>query len=252
MELENHITKVMKRNGRIVEFNPERITDAIFRAAKEIGGEDLEIAKEMTRQVVKRLNERFPPDAIPHVEQIQDIVIETLYENDYDTTATVYKNYREQQAQKRLLHQNNYGVVNNIPYKVIYNTLVWNIDHDCDSVDKLNMIVESGRFSELVKAGEQKYHYDLEQLVSSILRRRDELRVIIIAGPSSSGKTTTTIKVAEKLAQNGLELVALNLDNYFQELEKNPKDEFGDYDFERPEALDIPLINEHLKYLLEG
>ncbi|MGB9694353.1 MAG: ATP cone domain-containing protein, partial [Fervidobacterium sp.] len=106
MELENHITKVMKRNGRIVEFNPERITDAIFRAAKEIGGEDLEIAKEMTRQVVKRLNERFPPDAIPHVEQIQDIVIETLYENDYDTTATVYKNYREQQAQKRLLHQN--------------------------------------------------------------------------------------------------------------------------------------------------
>lgn len=250
--MENHITKVMKRNGRIVDFNPERITDAIFRAAKEIGGENLEIAQEMTRQVIKRLNERFSPGAIPHVEQIQDIVIETLYENDYDTTATVYKNYREQQAQKRLLHENKYGVVNNIPYKVIYNTLVWNIDHECDSVEKLNNIVESKRFGELVKAGEEKYHYDIDQLTAAILRRKDELRVIIIAGPSSSGKTTTTIKLSERLAKHGLELVALNLDNYFQNLEQNPKDEFGDYDFERPDALDLPLINEHLKALLEG
>jgi len=250
--MENHITKVRKRNGRIVEFNPDRITNAIFRAAKELGGENLDIAKKMTRQVVKRLNERFKPGEVPHVEQIQDIVIETLYENDYDNTATLYKNYREQHAQERLRYENQYGVVNSIPYKVIYNVLVWNIDHNCDSVDKLNEIVESGKFGDLVKAGEEKYHYDVDQLVSAILRRKNEIRIIIIAGPSSSGKTTTTIKVSERLQKHNLELVALNLDNYFRDLESNPKDEFGDYDFEKPEALDLELINDHLSKLLEG
>ena len=76
--------------------------------------------------------------------------------------------------------------------------------------------------------------------------------MIIVAGPSSSGKTTTTIKLEETLARRGKKLKAINVDHYFYDLEMHPKDEFGDYDYETPQALDIELINEHLEQLLAG
>ena len=66
-----------------------------------------------------------------------------------------------------------------------------------------------------------------------------EIRLAIFAGPSSSGKTTTTRKIALRLAEKGLTFLELNLDNYYFDLELHPKDEFGDYDFETPQALDI-------------
>jgi uridine kinase len=76
--------------------------------------------------------------------------------------------------------------------------------------------------------------------------------VVIITGPSSSGKTTTTIKVGQRLQKVGLKLVTLNVDNYFFDLEIHPKDEFEDYDFETPQALDLALISSHLEQLIEG
>ncbi|MGD8794709.1 MAG: response regulator SirA, partial [Anaerolineae bacterium] len=85
-----------------------------------------------------------------------------------------------------------------------------------------------------------------------ITDRRKEIRLAIIAGPSSSGKTTTTIKLGQRLAQAGLSLVTFHVDNYFFDLELHPKDEFGDYDFETPQALDLALINEHLARLVAG
>ena len=79
-----------------------------------------------------------------------------------------------------------------------------------------------------------------------------DVRLVIVAGPSSSGKTTTTIKLEEQLAAHGKKLKAINVDHYFYDLEMHPKDEFGDYDYETPQALDIGLINEHLEQLLAG
>ena len=61
--------------------------------------------------------------------------------------------------------------------------------------------------------------------------------MVIIAGPSSSGKTTTTIKIAQHLGRMKKKLVTINMDNYFFDLALHPKDEFGDYDFETPQAL---------------
>jgi uridine kinase len=78
------------------------------------------------------------------------------------------------------------------------------------------------------------------------------VRIAIIAGPSSSGKTTTTYKIAEELEREGVRLVSRGFDNYFKDLESHPKDEYGDYDFETPQALDLELINEHLLCLLRG
>jgi uridine kinase len=85
-----------------------------------------------------------------------------------------------------------------------------------------------------------------------VTERRDELKIVLISGPSSSGKTTTTIKLEDRLCGRGMCFKSLNVDNYFFDLEMHPKDEFGDYDFETPQALDLELINEHLKRLSEG
>lgn len=83
------IKKVQKRDGRIVDFDQERITNAIFKAAQAVGGKDRELSKKLTKKVVRILEERFP-DKIPHVEEIQDVVEKVLTENGHYRTAKAY------------------------------------------------------------------------------------------------------------------------------------------------------------------
>ncbi|OGH58195.1 MAG: hypothetical protein A3I06_01000, partial [Candidatus Lindowbacteria bacterium RIFCSPLOWO2_02_FULL_62_12] len=78
------------------------------------------------------------------------------------------------------------------------------------------------------------------------------LQVVIIAGPSCSNKTTTTVIIGQELKRVNLRFKQLNVDDYFFDLENQPKDEFGDYDFEMPEAIDMALLNRHLEDLLAG
>lgn len=113
-------------------------------------------------------------------------------------------------------------------------------------------MIDKGKYPELVKKATEKYDEDVRNASIKIINRLPEVRVVIIAGPSSSGKTTTTIKIGEALKEQGYELVSMELDNYYFNLEHHPKDEFGDYDFETPEALDLKLINQHLGDLIEG
>ncbi len=76
--------------------------------------------------------------------------------------------------------------------------------------------------------------------------------MIWISGPSSSGKTTTTVKLTQRLEQHGLKFLMLNLDDYFWSLVEHPTDWINDRNFETPEALDFQLLNQHLRDLLEG
>jgi uridine kinase len=103
-----------------------------------------------------------------------------------------------------------------------------------------------------VRESDRAYNEDISTAAEAIRGREEQVRVVIIAGPSSSGKTTTTIKLNHMLNHMGLNLVPLSVDNYFFDLELHPKDEFGDYDFETPQALDLELINEHLVRLIKG
>jgi uridine kinase len=84
------------------------------------------------------------------------------------------------------------------------------------------------------------------------LSRGDKLRMMWVSGPSSSGKTTTTVKLTERLQKQGLRFLMLNLDDYFWSLVEHPTDWINDRNYETPEALDIQLLNSHLKALLEG
>jgi len=265
------IKQVIKRTGAVVPFTPERITNAIYRAAVAVGGRDRSIAENLTQQVIDILA-TIPPDGVPQrspsscsecsevgvdrdptVEEIQDVVEQVLIHNGHAKVAKAYILYREERARlRREKAARGYREASNIPWRKIYEVLRWSVDHDLHTVERLNARIAHGGFPHIVQAGDRCYEEDIDTAVQLIVQRRHHLKLVIIAGPSSSGKTTTTIKLGQRLAKAGLSLMTLNVDNYFFDLEQHPKDEFGDYDFETPQALDLRLINQHLVHLIAG
>ncbi|MEA3327266.1 MAG: ATP cone domain-containing protein [Chloroflexota bacterium] len=244
---------VVKRDGSIVAFTPQRITNAIYRAAVAVGGRDKHTAEKLTEKVLELLGEKVPEWDAPTVEQIQDAVEKVLIEEGHAKVAKAYILYRAERAQLREQRAERQAEPStNIPWSKLWRILDWAVDHKFHTVKSLNKMIRKGKFSKIVGASEAFYHEDVENAAHLVAERKDELRMVIISGPSSSGKTTTTIKLGERLARHDMKLVTLNVDNYFFDLEMHPKDEFGDYDFETPQALDLELINEHLTRLFEG
>jgi uridine kinase len=246
-------THVVKRTGAVVPFNAERITNAIYRAAVAVGGRDRATAEALTVQVIDILSETTPTGQHPTVEEIQDVVEKVLIENGHARVAKAYILYREERARRRREKAaRGYRESSNIPWRKIYEVLRWSIEHDLHTVDRLNARLRRGEFANIVQESERAYEEDIDTAAQLIADRQDTIKLVIIAGPSSSGKTTTTIKLGERLSKAGLSLVTLNVDNYFFDLELHPRDEFGDYDFETPQALDLELINQHLVRLISG
>jgi uridine kinase len=249
----SEFTHVVKRSGAIVPFNPDRITNAIYRAAVAVGGRDRERAEWLAHEVVDYLEARCPEGHTPHIEEIQDAVEKILIENGHAQVAKAYILYREERSRRRTESaQRASRPSENIPWAKIWRILNWAVHHDLHTIEQLNRRIRQDEFPHIVHESEAAYEEDVSTAASMILARQDTLRVVIISGPSSSGKTTTTIKLEHRLAQRDLKFVTLNVDNYFFDLEMHPKDEFGDYDFETPQALDLPLINEHLARLIDG
>jgi uridine kinase len=246
------IEKIVKRDGHLVNYDRDRITTAIFKAAAEVGGKDRDMAAKIAEEVEKSLVQAFTSDHWPSVEEIQDRVEATLINRGHVKTARAYIVYRAERAKVRQARAQIIEATDNIPYKKIYEVLRWNMDHGCETVYGLNRIIADGKFPELIRDCEQRYDSEVADVAKTIIERLPDVRMVIVAGPSSSGKTTTTIKAGEKLKEAGMELVAINIDHYFFDLEMHPKDEFGDYDYETPQALDLKLINQHLVRLLNG
>ena len=247
------IDQVIKRTGTVVPFNRDRIVNAIYRAAVAVGGRDRALAQRLGDQVVSVLEETMPPGRIPTVEEIQDLVEDVLIENGHARTAKAYILYREERSRHRrrkTAHQNRDS--SNIPYRKLWEALSWAVDHGLHTIDLLNERVARGEYPDIVRECDRFYKEDVCAAAELVKERLDEVKIVIIAGPSSSGKTTTTIKLENALKESGVNLVALNVDNYFYDLELHPTDEFGDHDFETPQALDLALINEHLTRLIAG
>lgn len=248
-----NIKKVIKRSGDIVDFTPERITNAIYRAVVSVGGRDRGTAEKLSNQVVTILEENTPEGYIPTIEEIQDIVEKVLIENGHAKVAKAYILYRDERARRREIRASRAShPSNNIPWAKIWGSLNWSIEHGVNTISGLNQRLFNGEFPDLVQETELMYNQDVENAAESIRSHQDDLKMVIITGPSSSGKTTTTIKIGQRLKRMGFNLVTLNVDNYFFDLDLHPKDEFGDYDFETPQALDLELINKHLVDLFNG
>jgi uridine kinase len=247
------IESVIKRNGAIVPFNPDRITNAVYRAAVAVGGRDKTIAEGLTQKVVKWLEETLAGGESPTVEQIQDVVEKVLIENKHARVAKAFILYRADRIRSReQAVRSSSTPAPNIPWAKIWNILDWAVENGVNTIQGFNEKVAKGELPLIVEASEAAYAEDIMNAAKMIAERKDAVRIVFITGPSSSGKTTSTMKVGEHLKKHGLKLVTLNVDHYFFDLEKHPKDEFGDYDFETPQALDLDLINQHLVRLTKG
>jgi len=277
MAVENRIVKVQKRNRALVRFNQESIWRAILRAAESIGGfhqdflpgvndkifqaygSENGIATFLSDTVVVCLNSNphhhianFPPT----IETIQDEVVHALRSYGFQNTADAYACYRwgRHWLREGAITSENF-VGNGFPAKKMEQTLAWNKQHGCHTVEGLNEIVRSGRIKPLVEESLAVYEKSLDEAAAKVMARLqagDDLRMMWVSGPSSSGKTTTTVKLTERLQKRGLRFLMLNLDDYFWALVEHPTDWINDRNYETPEALDIQLLNSHLKALLAG
>lgn len=130
-------------------------------------------------------------------------------------------------------------------YEDIYNLL------GITTVYKLNKELEKDKAKDAIVLSEALHEKKIALLADKIAKDRN-VKVVLIAGPSSSGKTTFAHRLGVQLRLNGIKPVTISVDNYFVERNQNPKDEFGNYDFECIEALDTKLFNDHLVKLLNG
>lgn len=248
----NMLNNIIKRNGTIVPFDQEKITRAIYKAAASVGGHDYTLSKTLSDEVTQFLKQSYPYPDMPLMEEVQDMVEKVLIENGHAQTAKSFILYRENRRKERQQQFRRHKKSSNIPYPTMYEMLVWNLENECESIEKLNHLVTNGQLPDLVRKADAAFSDKTLRAAEAIAKEKDRIKLVIIAGPSSSGKSTTTAKITQHLGNMGIEAVPLNIDHYFFDLEMHPKDEFGDYDFETPEALDLALINDHLSKLVNG
>jgi uridine kinase len=121
-----------------------------------------------------------------------------------------------------------------------------------ENVGSLNDIIKSGKICELIRVSEALHEKKIAQIADMIAHSNTKKRVVLISGPSSSGKTSFAHRLSIQLRVNGLKPIMISLDDYFVDREQTPKDENGEYDYEALEAIDVRLFNQHLNDLING
>ncbi len=119
------------------------------------------------------------------------------------------------------------------------------------TIGDLNEVIDKGFAPQLIQISEALQEKKIARIADEIANRKG-IRMVLIAGPSSSGKTTTCKRLSVQLAVNGIKPIGISLDDYFVNREHTPRDEKGDYDFEHLHALNLPLLNEQMNALFRG
>ena len=136
-------------------------------------------------------------------------------------------------------------------FDVFNEYIKWNKIIGLSNVGDFNVFTQTNKIQGIMKISEALHEKKIVQIVEMICRRKSS-RFILISGPSSSGKTTFSKRLALQLSVMGIKPIMLSLDNYFVNRKDTPLDENGDWDFEHLNALDLPLFNQQLKQLLAG
>lgn len=123
---------------------------------------------------------------------------------------------------------------------------------DVPTIEHLNRVVRDKGANHLIQVSEALHEKKYAEIAEMIYQRRDSVRMVLLAGPSSSGKTTSCRRLSVQLSVLGFDVQQLSLDDYFVDRSRTPKQPNGDYDFEALEALDISLLNDHLNRLFKG
>ncbi len=116
----------------------------------------------------------------------------------------------------------------------------------------LNRVTKAGRAGDVMKVAEALHEKKIAEIATMISERREKVNMVLIAGPSSSGKTTFSKRLGVQLAVNGLHTIEISVDDFFVDREHTPRDANGEYDFEALEAIDIEYFNNFLLRLLSG
>ena len=141
-----------------------------------------------------------------------------------------------------------------VHHKKMYDTFLdytkWGRILEIDNAADLNELVSTGKYDNLIRLSEAYYNSQLSRIADNIYKYKNDIKIVLIAGPSSSGKTISAKKLEIYLQSHGLKTHQISLDDYFHNRDDTPKDENGDYDFESIRAIDIELFNQHLSKLL--
>ncbi len=276
MAIENRIGKVKNnKKGFLLDFNKDKIVAAILQAAEEVGGlsknidpdsiyirfandTDEVIAQALTEDVILCLNmqrQYRSPHQAPTLEEIHDLVIDILQDRGFVSVSSSYSIYREGKRAIRMgwLNEEDFAG-NGYPKDILEKRQKWCAKLGISTIEDLNQKIKEGHFSEIVKADGERYEKELEQAVNKFERKsqKEKLRMMIIAGPSSSGKTTTCKKLCNYLMAKGHQFKMLAVDNYFFSTAEYPRDWFGDMDYELPESIDLQRLNDDLQKLMAG
>lgn len=135
---------------------------------------------------------------------------------------------------------------------VFDNYAVWAEKLGVKYVSEVNNVVINGKIKEFIELNEIKQNNDLLEIANKIQNNINDIKIVLIAGPSSSGKTTTCKKLALYLKSKGLNPFTLSTDDFFKDRKDTTKNEKGEYEYDIPEAIDIDLFNEKLDALLKG
>lgn len=119
-------------------------------------------------------------------------------------------------------------------------------------ISHLNMIVDKGDAGNVIKVSEALHEKKIAEIATLITEKHDKINVVLIAGPSSSGKTTFSKRLSIQLAVNGLHAIQISLDDFFVDRDHTPLDEHGELDFESLQAIDVVFFNQLLVKLLNG
>ena len=135
---------------------------------------------------------------------------------------------------------------------VFDNYAIWAEKLGVKYVSEVNNVVINGKIKEFIELNEIKQNNDLLEIANKIQNNINDIKIVLIAGPSSSGKTTTCKKLALYLKSKGLNPFTLSTDDFFKDRKDTPKNEKGEYEYDIPEAIDIDLFNKKLDALLKG
>ncbi len=137
-------------------------------------------------------------------------------------------------------------------FNVYRETRTWNEILDAETVGQLNDHFLAGKSGDLIRVAEGLHEKKIVQIAEQICERKDQCKLVLIAGPSASGKTTFSKRLSLQLTVNGIRPVSLSMDNFYVNREDTPRDKSGNFDFEAIEAIDLELFNRVLADLLVG
>jgi uridine kinase len=280
MAVENKILKIKKRTGALTSFDLKRVKKAVLGAAQEAGGfkryiieesmyrrykdvDDELIAEAICDDIVMCLNNNpsfLSPNFPPTVEDIQNTVVHVLRSRGFIDIADRFEIYRFSRIYMRAGVKNggiteDELVANDLGYSVISKSIEWNKENNCSTIEDLNRIVtDETKFQKLVNDSMAFYESTLDKAAEAFLEKhkKQKIRLFFVSGPSSSGKTTTTEKIKERLVKKGVNIATISVDDFFYSLGEHPMDWFKDHHYETPFALDLEAINDTITRLLKG